>query len=59
MLSNKSKGFQKLVFDRICQIHDEKLMNDPEYIELGKVLSELPPALRETSRRGSGNPEPI
>ncbi len=41
MLSDQSKGFQKLIFDRICQIHDEILVNDPEYKELDKVPSEL------------------
>ncbi len=41
MLSDNSKGFQKLIFDRICQIQDEIIIHDPEYKELGKVPSEL------------------
>lgn len=41
MLSNKSKGFQKLIFERICEIHDEILMSDHEYRELGKIPSKL------------------
>lgn len=41
MLSDDSKGIHKLIFERICQIQDEILTNDPEYKELGKVPTEL------------------
>lgn len=41
MLTDQSKGFQKLIFDRIYQIRDEILNPDPEYQELGKIASEL------------------
>ena len=41
MLSEQSKGIHKLIFERICQIQDEILINDPEYKELGKVPTEL------------------
>ena len=41
MLSENSKGIHKLIFDRICQIQDEILIKDPEYMELGKVPFEL------------------
>lgn len=41
MLNFKSPEIQKYLFDRICQIHDEILMRDPEYRELGKLPSEL------------------
>lgn len=55
MLSDQSKGFQKLIFDRIYHIQDEILMRDPEYRELGKkpselmdrLLAKLPPEDRE------------
>lgn len=41
MLSEDSKGIHKLIFERICQIQDEILINDPEYMELGKITFEL------------------
>lgn len=41
MLTDKSPGIQKLIFDRISEIQDEILTNDPEYKELGKVPTEL------------------
>ncbi len=41
MLSEQSKGIHKFIFERICQIQDEIIINDPEYIELGKLPSEL------------------
>jgi hypothetical protein len=41
MLSEDSKGIHKLIFERICQIQDEILINDPEYQELSKVPAEL------------------
>jgi hypothetical protein len=30
-----------LIFDRICQIHDEIIFHDPEYRELGEEPAEL------------------
>ena len=33
MLTDQSKGFQKLIFERIYQIRDEILNPDPEYRE--------------------------
>ncbi len=41
MLNHKSPGIHRYIFDRICQIHDEIVMNDPEYRELGKIPSKL------------------
>lgn len=41
MLTDKSLGFQKFIFDRIYHIRDEILNPDPEYQELGKIASEL------------------
>jgi t-SNARE complex subunit (syntaxin) len=41
MLDYKSKGIHKYIFERICQIQDEILMNDKEYQELGKIPSKL------------------
>ena len=41
MLNYKSPGIHSYIFERICQIHDEILMHDREYKELGKVSSEL------------------
>lgn len=41
MLSDDNKGLHKLIFERICQIQDEILSNDPEYKELGKAPVEL------------------
>ena len=31
MLSYKSTGIQKLIFDRVCQIDEELVEEDPEY----------------------------
>ena len=41
MLSYKSTGIQKLIFDRICQIHDEIVFNDPEHREMGEEPQQL------------------
>jgi len=41
MLNYKSKGIQKHIFDRICQIHDEILNQDKEFLELGELSSQL------------------
>ncbi len=41
MLSEQSKGFQKLIFERIYQIRDEILNPDPEYRELSITAAEL------------------
>ena len=41
MLNHKSPGIHRYIFERICQIHDEILVHDREYKELGKVPSEL------------------
>jgi hypothetical protein len=41
MLSEDSKGIHKLIFERICELQDEILSDDPEYKELGKVPTEL------------------
>ena len=41
MLSYKNIGIQKFIFDRINQIHDEVIMDDPEYKELREKPKEL------------------
>ncbi len=41
MLSDQSKGIQKLIFERIYQIRDEILNPDPEYRELSITAAEL------------------
>ncbi len=41
MLNDKSPGIHKYIFERICQIHDEILIHDPEYLELEKIPSKL------------------
>ncbi len=41
MLTNDSKGIQKFIFERLGQIHEEILMNDSEYKELGKNQAEI------------------
>ncbi|NLW46864.1 MAG: hypothetical protein GXY86_05975 [Firmicutes bacterium] len=41
MLTDQSKGIQKLIFERIYQIRDEILSPDPEYRELSLAAAEL------------------
>ncbi|NLW48942.1 MAG: hypothetical protein GXY86_16630 [Firmicutes bacterium] len=41
MLSYKSTGIKKLIFDRICQIDEAIVEEDPEYKKLGERPSEL------------------
>lgn len=41
MLSYKSTGIKKLIFERICQIDEEIVEADPEYKSLGEGPSEL------------------
>ncbi|HEY8462722.1 MAG TPA: hypothetical protein VIM29_01620 [Bacillota bacterium] len=41
MLSYKSTGIKKLIFERICQIDQEIVEADPEYKKLGERPSEL------------------
>jgi len=41
MLSYKSTGIKKLIFDRICQIDEEIVEEDPEYQKLKERPSEL------------------
>jgi hypothetical protein len=41
MLTDKDTGIKKFIFDRIIQIDDEIVKDDPEYKELGERLSEL------------------
>ena len=41
MLSYKSTGIKKLIFERICQIDEEIVEADPEYKKLGEGPSEL------------------
>ena len=41
MLTDQSKGFQKLLFERLYQIRDEILNSDPEYRELSLAAAEL------------------
>ncbi len=41
MLTYKDTGIKKYIFERICQIHDEILVNDDEYRELGQIPTEL------------------
>ena len=36
MLTYKSTGIQKFILNRLTQIHDEIVSQDPEYRELGK-----------------------
>jgi hypothetical protein len=55
MLSSKSKGIQAFIFNRLYQIHEEILSEDPEYRELGRqqrvlldrVFASLPPEERQ------------
>lgn len=41
MLSYKSTGIKKLIFDRICQIEEEIVEEDPEYRKLKERPREL------------------
>ncbi len=41
MLTDKSTGIQKFIFDRICQIQDEIVFHDPEYRQMGEEPAEL------------------
>lgn len=41
MLSYKSTGIKKLIFDRICQIEEEIVEEDPEYRKLKELPREL------------------
>ena len=41
MLSYKSTGIKKLIFDRICQIDEEIVEDDPEYQKLKERPREL------------------
>ena len=40
MLTYKSTGIQKFILDRICQINDEIVNDDPEYRELLEQVDE-------------------
>jgi hypothetical protein len=35
MLNSDSQGINKFILDRLVQIHDEILIHDPEFQELG------------------------
>ena len=41
MLTYKDTGIPKFIFDRIIQIDDQIVKDDPEYKELGERLREL------------------
>ena len=41
MLTYKDNGIKKYIFDRICQIDDEVIKDDPEYKKLGERPDEL------------------
>ncbi len=41
MLTDKDLGIQKFILDRIAQIDNEIVQNDPEYKERGERLGEL------------------
>ena len=41
MLTYKDTGIPKFIFDRIIQIDDQIVKDDPEYKELGERLSTL------------------
>jgi len=41
MLTDKDLGIKKFIFDRIVQIDDEIVKDDPEYKELGERSGEL------------------
>jgi hypothetical protein len=40
MLTYKNTGIQKYILDRICEIDDEIVNEDPEYRELGERVDE-------------------
>jgi hypothetical protein len=40
MLTDKNTGIQNYILDRICEIDDEIVPEDPEYQELGKPVDE-------------------
>ncbi len=41
MLTDKDNGIRKYIFDRICQIDDEVIKDDPEYKKLRERPDEL------------------
>ena len=41
MLNYHCIGIQKFILDRICQIHDEIVLDDPEHRKLGERPDEL------------------
>jgi len=41
MFTDRTKGFQKLISERIYQIRDEIFNSDPEYRELSLAVAEL------------------
>lgn len=41
MLNSDSQGIQKFILDRLVQIHDEILIHDPEFKELGEKPGEI------------------
>jgi hypothetical protein len=40
MLTYKNTGIQKYILDRICEIDDEIVNEDPEFMELGERVDE-------------------
>lgn len=41
MLNSNSQGIQKYILDQLVKIHDEVLIHDPEFQELGEKPSEI------------------
>jgi hypothetical protein len=41
MLNSNSQGIPKYILDRLIKIHDEILIHDPEYQELGEKPGEI------------------
>jgi hypothetical protein len=41
MLNSDSQGIQKFILERLVKIHDEILMHDPEFQELGEKPGEI------------------
>jgi hypothetical protein len=41
MLSSDSQGIQKFILERLVQIHDDILIHDPEFQELGEKPGEI------------------
>ncbi len=41
MLNTDSQGIQKFILDRLVTIHDEILIHDPEFRELGEKPGEI------------------